>query len=707
MSRGIPAARRRWQATLILALFTVAVATSAFVGWWYARESPPHQGPLILISMDTLPASALAAYGAERSDSPAIDALAADGIVFDRAYTHSPQTLPAYASVFSGQLPPDHGVRDDGGFVLGDGARTMAELLRGRGFATGGASSSFLLRRASGFAQGFQFFDAEMPPLEPHGPPVVERDGLQTLEAAEAWLRMQDGQRYFLFLQVPGRSADSVVSRLAQTLKDRDLYDSATIVLTAARGGVDSGARLDEATLRVPFIVKQPDGAGAGRHVAVAVQHVDILPTLLDLVRSPFPGGLRGRSLRPILDDKDGTITDQPIYAESLEAAFRFGGEPVVAITSGGYRFQRGPGEDLGAIDRRDRPPDSAPPSMERMRAVLDRLLQGKTIPIPADIPAADEAAYAAVGYLPGLRTLQPFPAPADAAAQSALMDAHRAAVRLVGLGQLPAAIAALHGITRTRPDLAIVHTQIASLLARTGRLTEAVDAFEIAGMLRPDDPDIAMGLAATELMGRRLEEAKLQAERAVALADKSDPHVRAASHEVALRVALASQDAEGALAHAAEAQRADSTRPLIQFVRGRLAYDDGRYEEALTEFQEASKILRGRATELAEFHLYFGEVLARLDRYAEAETEFREEVRAFPQNIRAYSSLAILYRASNREQAVEQTIDDLVVAAPTPEGYAMASRLWMIVGERDRAEALRADARRKFRSEPSLANLK
>src|SRR4030095_10419301 len=89
-----------------------------------------------------------------------------------------------------------------------------------------------------------------------------------------------------------------------------------------------------------------------------------------------------------------------------------------------------------------------------------------------------------------------------------------------------------------------------------------------------------------------------------------------------------------------------------------------------------------------------------------EAEAEFQEELRAYPHNIGTYASLAMLYRASNRQQAVEQVIGDLVEAAPTPEGYSMAARLWVIVGERGRAEALRSDARRRFRGDPSLALL-
>jgi tetratricopeptide (TPR) repeat protein len=154
---------------------------------------------------------------------------------------------------------------------------------------------------------------------------------------------------------------------------------------------------------------------------------------------------------------------------------------------------------------------------------------------------------------------------------------------------------------------------------------------------------------------------------------------------------------------HAAEAQKLDAHLPMPQFVAGRIAYDEQRYDEALAALKQAATAIEQAGTTLAELHLNLGNTYARLDRYADAEAEFREELREYPHNIATYASLAMLYRASNREQAVEHVIGDLVEAAPTPEGYAMAARLWTIVGERARAEALRVDARRRFRGDPSL----
>jgi arylsulfatase A-like enzyme len=214
VTRHVPAARKRWQATLIITLFILAVAGAAFTGWRFARESPPHQGPIVLITVDRFRVDQLRAYGGPAGATPNIDTLADRGIVFERAYTHSPQTLPAHAALLTGQLPFDNGIRDDGGFVLKDQARTLAALLRNRGFETGAAVSTFLLRRSTGLAQGFSFYDAEIPeePLEEGVLP--QRDGVATFEAADQWIKSRSSQRYFLFLQVDQHSADAVVGRL-------------------------------------------------------------------------------------------------------------------------------------------------------------------------------------------------------------------------------------------------------------------------------------------------------------------------------------------------------------------------------------------------------------------------------------------------------------------------------------------------------------
>src|SRR5262245_55948767 len=113
MRRTVPGRLHRVRAGVILTLFAGAVAAAAAVGWGYARESLPHQGPIVLIAVDGVPISRLTTYGGDAGAAPAIDQLARDSVVFERAYTHSLLMLPANVSILSGQLPIEHGVRDD------------------------------------------------------------------------------------------------------------------------------------------------------------------------------------------------------------------------------------------------------------------------------------------------------------------------------------------------------------------------------------------------------------------------------------------------------------------------------------------------------------------------------------------------------------------------------------------------------------------
>ena len=119
------AARRQTRVLVIVGLVAVAVVASALVGWRFARESTPVTGPILLISIDPLPPAGCrptAAAGA----TPHLDRLAAGATVFTHAYGHAAASLPAHASLFTGQLPYDHGVRDDVGFTLAPGAETLA-----------------------------------------------------------------------------------------------------------------------------------------------------------------------------------------------------------------------------------------------------------------------------------------------------------------------------------------------------------------------------------------------------------------------------------------------------------------------------------------------------------------------------------------------------------------------------------------------------
>jgi tetratricopeptide (TPR) repeat protein len=336
----------------------------------------------------------------------------------------------------------------------------------------------------------------------------------------------------------------------------------------------------------------------------------------------------------------------------------------------------------------------------------LDEMLASATIGLPAPLSATDEERYALLGYLAPFRVAPAGDAALDEMAERDTVEAHREAAISIGQKKYSAGIRALQAIVRAHPSLASVHYQLGELLVRMGRYDEAIRAFGTVRALRPDATAGALALADALVHAGKTSAAREQAETAIALAEHEDAHALAAAHEMAARVALADKDPEAATQHAEAAHTADPTLPVPQFVRGRLLYDEGKFEDAAASFGEAADALKERGASIADLHLYLGESLARLDRYADAEAHFREELRAYPRNVNAYTSLAMLYRASNRDAAVEDVLNELVAATPTPEGYAVAARLWTILGERSRAEALRSDARARFPGDPTLAQL-
>ena len=338
-----------------------------------------------------------------------------------------------------------------------------------------------------------------------------------------------------------------------------------------------------------------------------------------------------------------------------------------------------------------------------RLRAALDRLLAVEPPDASVEISPADEQRFALLGYLPHVRLPGEHAAVLTTDVQRSLVAEHRAAAVLVGQKKYSAGIRALQAIARQHPLLTTIHHQLGVLLSRTGRFDESIAAFGAARALRPESAVLALALAEAQMRAGLLDAARDTADEAILLSVATGS---AEAHQMEALIALARQDDADAIAHADAAKAADPLVPMPQFVRGRLLFDQGMFEQALAAFREAESALRQRGGTLADLHLYLGESLARLEQFAEAETHYREELLTFPRNTQAYASLAMLYRTANRDDAVEDVLNELVASTPTPEGYAVAAKLWTDLGDRSRAEALRSDARTLFRGDPSLALL-
>jgi arylsulfatase A-like enzyme len=159
--------------------------------------------PIILISIDTLRSDHLPAYGYPMIETPAIDSLRADSILFERAYAHCPLTLVSHASIFTGLLPAEHGIRDNIGYDLNAKIKTLPELLKAKGYATGAAVSAIVLRGETGIKRGFDFYNDDID-IDPNFMSMgrAQRNGDETREIAERWIGQHKSQPFFFFFHI-------------------------------------------------------------------------------------------------------------------------------------------------------------------------------------------------------------------------------------------------------------------------------------------------------------------------------------------------------------------------------------------------------------------------------------------------------------------------------------------------------------------------
>ncbi len=167
------------------------------------RQQPVLPERIVLVTVDTLRADHVGAYGAAQARTPTFDAVAAQGVRFETAISPVPLTLPTHASILTGRTPPAHGVRHNSVFKLADGIPTLAERMRDAGFATAAFVAAFVLDRQFGLGRGFETYDDQMAGHPSGGSSIsyAERPADAVIDAALGWLAGAP-DRFFLWVHL-------------------------------------------------------------------------------------------------------------------------------------------------------------------------------------------------------------------------------------------------------------------------------------------------------------------------------------------------------------------------------------------------------------------------------------------------------------------------------------------------------------------------
>lgn len=375
---------------------------------------PPARRNVVLVSLDTLRAASVSAYGCRRATTPSLDALMAKrGTLFERAIAPFPGTLSSHMSLFTGLYYRTHGVgyRDETFSTLATDHPTLPQLLGAAGYQTAAFTEDGMVLRPAGFERGFDMYTE----IEAgSGPPGFIAE---TFSHGLAWLKEHADHPFFLFLHTyqvhwpytpppsyqaffadsspPAdaneearlryeqeiRYADDHIRVLLDGLERLGVADQTLVIVLAdhgeeflEHGGTSHGTQLYDEVLRVPLVMRLPGVVPSASRVAVAVSLVDVLPTVLDLLGLPPPPPVDGVSLVPLLHDPPGRLERAAVYAEAPPFAETGIARLSAVMTATQTCLYRGPSSTYECYDTIADPREKRPLDLEPADRVHETL---------------------------------------------------------------------------------------------------------------------------------------------------------------------------------------------------------------------------------------------------------------------------------------------------------------------------------------------
>ncbi len=465
---------------------------------------------VLLITIDTLRPDRLSCYGSEHLKTPNVDKIASRGVKFTRAFANTPTTLPSHTNILLGTTPLYHGVHANSDFMVGDEHLTLAELLKSHGYTTGAFVGGWPLNSQFGLTQGFETYDSRFG----RSSESLERSAEDVVHKATDWLKTKKSP-WFLWIHCfdphdpyeppdPYREqfagdlysgevayVDAALGKVLEYLNAKSLFEKTLVVLTGDHG--ESLGEHDEethgflaynATLWSPLIITSP-GIKA-RQTDAYVSHIDIFPTICDLLEIDKPKVLQGSSLLPALNGKK--MEKRPIYFESLYPFYSLGWAPIRGYILDNEKFIDSPIPEIYDLEkdfdelknlagendldkRRERLEgliqDRASPELKRKQQVLDRASREKLASL-GYVSFGLESRKKEFGPDDDVKTVLPFSNKANEA------------VELFEKGERRKAIEMARGILTERQNIPNAYSNLATFYKKLGRLQDSIEVLKI-----------------------------------------------------------------------------------------------------------------------------------------------------------------------------------------------------------------------------------
>ncbi len=596
----------------------------------------PRPANVLLVTLDTTRADHLGPYGFRLARTPALDRLAREGTTFDDATTAAPITLVAHSTLFTGLLPPAHGVRDNGAYALGDDATTLAERLQAEGFETRAFVSALVLQRRYGLAQGFDSYDDELwSEDQPKLFMIRDRPAARTAAHFSDWyarrLGTSPGGRRPFFAWVhffdPHQpyasearfaalapspydaeiaSADSGLEEILDALRASGELDRTLVIVTADHGESlgEHGEKTHaifvyDATMRVPLLMRFPGLAPAGARRADPVHHVDVVPTVLAALGLPGGETTQGFDLLPVLAGKP-LPAHRLRYGESLLSEVGFGMAPLLSVRRDGYKWIRVPRPELYDLSADPRelvnlePPPPGPPSARARvldRALTELLADSERRKLTPRTQAMDEETLEtlqALGYLApkGMRDSLSGVDPKDGIVYYEALESAR---HLAQAADWQGAAAKLRQLVQDLPRNLSAWNILGLVELRRRDYAAARDAYLHSLAIEPRQGRVHAMLGSLSIATGDLDAAESSWRRAL----EEMPGFVEAMAQLGLVESLRGH-ADAAKEWYRRAQAADPSFPRAHRLAGDAAFEEGDFAEALAAYRRALEILPG-----------------------------------------------------------------------------------------------------------------
>jgi choline-sulfatase len=331
---------------------------------------------VVVVTIDTLRPDHLPCYGYQQVETPTLDSLAQRGVLFEQAVAQTPLTPPSHASIFTGQYPTVHHVRNTGGFILPSSSRPLAKVLQEQGWDTAAFIGSAVLKKIFGFNLGFTVYDDQMPKPGPEDEfrEDPERRAGVVVDRAIQWLNAQSGKPFFLWVHLydphlpydpPGpfrerykdhpydgeiAYTDRELGRLIDVVRAKGPQNTIIAVLSdhgeslGEHGEFTHGVFLYDSTLRIAFLMAGP-GIPAGMRIKAQARSIDFLPTLLELMGGKAPDQVQGASLVPAFSGR--RVATGVSYGETLYPKMNMGWAELRSVRTGQWKYVRAPKPEL------------------------------------------------------------------------------------------------------------------------------------------------------------------------------------------------------------------------------------------------------------------------------------------------------------------------------------------------------------------------